>query len=427
MYRKTTLENGIRVITETMTGVRSVAIGIIIEAGPSDDPCDRSGLAHMVEHLIFQGTGSRDSMQIANLMDVGGGHMGGFTTRDYTCYFSTVLDDYYPYALDLLGDILLNSIFPEDDLEREKTAVLREIDAVNDAPDGYAHNLLKRSAWPNHPLGQSITGEPHTVQAITREDVIYFMHQNYTPDRIIVAAAGHIDHDDFTAQVRDALWRMLGENEPRETEAPVWETAVSLNHMPVSQTYFSIGIPAYDYTHPDRYSLHILNNLLGGGISSRLFQRIREQRGLVYNISSEYHAYKDAGMLIIEGATTPEYLLPVLGLTMVELGTLFSGADPVDPEELWRSQMQIRGQHLMAGEDTNTRMSRLATQELYFGHHIPADEIMRQIEAADCQTLQQTGETMLAGLSKATTAVVGPEAPQQYTKLAIEALLADFR
>lgn len=426
-YRKTILENGIRVITETIPNTRSVAIGALVDAGPRQDPDGLDGLAHMVEHLMFQGTSSRDSMQIANLMDMGGGHMGAFTTRDYTCYFATVLDDYYTYSLDLLGDILLNSIFPEDDLEREKTAVSHEIDAGSDSPDSRVHALVKETAWPNHPLGKPMTGKADGVQAMSREDVIYFVHEHYTPDRLIVAAAGNVNHDDFVAQVRDALWRMLGEKVEREETKPEWKTAVKLDTMPVSQAYFSIALPAYDYAHPDRYSLHVLNNLLGGGISSRLFRRLREDRGLVYNIGSEYHAYRDGGMMVIEGATTPDYLMTVLGMTMVELGILFSGHDPVDPEELWKSIMQIRGQHLIASEDANTCMSRLATQELYFGQHISAAEIVSQIENVDMTALQATSEIMLANLSIATVAVVAPDAPHLYTEESIAELLNDFR
>ncbi len=427
MYCKTTLENGIRVITETMPEVRSVAIGILIDAGPRNETLAQSGLAHLTEHLMFQGTGSRNAMQIARLMDVFGGQMGGFTTRDYTCYVATVLDDYRTYALDLLGDILLNSTFPTDSLEREQEAILREINAGYDAPDDRVHTLLKSFAWPDHPLGRPITGQPQTVKALTREDVIYFVHEHYLPNRIIIAAAGHVDHQDFTAQVRDAFWRMLGQNEPAAIAQPTYQAGVTIEHAPVSQSYFSLGIPAYPYTHPNRYNLHILNNVLGGGISSRLFRRIREERGLVYDIGSEYHAYRNGGMLVIEGSTAPEYLIPVLGLTLVELWQLITGDDPVDDEELWKTKMHIRGQHLIDAENSNTRMSRLATQELYFGRHIPAAEILAKIEAVDNQKLQHlANDFLLDALQQVTIAVVGPEAPEHYSVSAIEELLADF-
>jgi predicted Zn-dependent peptidase len=428
MYEKTTLQNGIRVVTDTMPHVRSIAVGILIGAGPRDEAPGQSGLAHLTEHLMFQGTSSRDAMQIARLMDVAGGHMGAFTARDYTCYHATVLDDYRTYALDLLGDILLNSIFPTENLEREKEAILREIAAGHDAPDDRAHTLLKALAWPAHPLGRPITGHPDTVRALTREDVIYFVHEHYLPDRIIIAAAGNVKHQDFVAQVRDAFWRMLGQSKPTASHRPTYRAGVTVNHVPVSQAYFSLGIQAYPYTHPNRYGLHILNNVLGSGISSRLFRRIREERGLVYHIGSEYHAYRDDGMWVVEGSTAPEYLMTVLCLTLVEMWKLATMAEPVDDEELWKAKMRIHGQHLIAAEDTHTRMSRLATQEFYFGRHIPSDEVLAQIKGIDCQMLRRlSSEDLIDAMRQATVAIVGPEVPQQYTVEAVEELLTSLQ
>ena len=428
MYRKTTLENGIRVITESMPQVRSVAMGILVDAGPKDESLAQSGLAHLTEHLMFQGTSSRDAMQISRLMDVAGGQIGGFTTRDYTCYVATVLDDYSPYALELFGDILLNSTFPTASLEREQEAILREIALGCDSPSERVHSTLKAFAWPNHSLGRPITGWPNSVKALTREDVIYFVHEHYLPNRIIIAAAGHVEHEDFVTQVQDGFWRMLGESQPAAGSQPTYQAGVIIEHAPVSQVYFSLGIRTYPYAHPNRYGLHILNNVLGGGISSRLFRRIREERGLVYDISSEYHAYRDDGLLVIEGSTAPEYLIPVLGLTLVELWQLITGDEPVDDEELWKAKMHLRGQHLLAEEDTNMRMSRLATQELYFGQHLPSAEILAQIEAVDNQTLQHmAAETLVEALRQVTIAVVGPEAPHHYTYASIEELLAGFQ
>jgi predicted Zn-dependent peptidase len=428
LYRRTILENGIRVVTETMPEVRSVAIGVIVDGGLRDETPEQSGLAHLAEHVMFQGTSSRDAVQIAQLMDVGGGNMGAFTTRDYTCYYATVLDDYYPYALDLLGDILLNSTFPADSLEREKEAILREIDARHDAPDQRLSALLKARSWSDHPLGRAITGWPGIVGKLTREDVIYFVHEHYLPDRMIIAAAGNVDHQDFTAQVRDAFWRMLGQSEPGAGTQPAYQGGVTVEPMSVSQTYFSLGVRVYPYAHPDRYTLHVLNNVLGGGISSRLFRRLREERGLVFDISSEIHAYRDDGMLVVEGSTAPHVLMPVLALTLMEMWQLATWQDPIDDEELWKAKMQIRGQHLIAGENPHTRMSRLATQELYFGQHIPPDEILAQIEAVNARALQQLGaETLSAALRQVAIAIVGPEAPEHYSLASIEEMLADFQ
>ncbi len=428
MYRKTTLENGIQIVTERMPQMRSVSMSVLINAGPQDEPADQVGLAHLTEHLVFQGTSSRDAMQIARMIDTVGGHIGAFTTRDYTCYYAAVLDDYRTYALDLLGDMLLNSIFPADSLEREKEAILREIAAADDSPEERAHTLLKNMVWPGQPLGRPIAGEPETVKAMTREDIIYFVHANYLPNYITIAAAGNIEHEDFVAQVRDCFWRMLAEDKPVPTQDATHRQGIAIEHRDVSQAYFSIGVPAYAYAHPDRYSLHVLNNILGGGISSRLFRHIREERGLVYNIGSEYHAYRDSGLWVIEGSTAPEYLMSVLALTLIQMWQLVTNDYPVDEEELWKTKMQIRGQHLIASEDTYTRMSRLATQELYFGRHIGPDEILEQIDGVDGETLRQTYDTLLLdALRHPAIAIVGPQAPEHYDFTSVEELLAGFQ
>jgi len=427
-YRRTTLENGIRVITEKMVGVRSISMGVLTEASPRAESPEESGLAHLVEHAMFQGTSNRDVMEISRLMDTAGGQMGAFTTRDYTFYAATVLDDYSTYALDLLGDILLNSTFPHQNLEREKGAILREIDARRDMPYDRVNALLKAFAWPDHPLGRPIAGRPETVTGLTRDDVIYFAHQYYLPDGMIVAAAGNVEHADFVAQVRDAFWRMLGEGQGLNGGLTEYRTGVTVEQMEVSQTYFCVGIRAVPYAHRHRYGLHVLNNLLGGGSSSRLFRRMREERGLVHLISSDYHAYSDDGVLVIQGSTAPEYLMRVLTLILVELEKLVTTDRPVDEEELWKAKMQIRGQHLIAAENTHTRMSRLTTQEFYFGRHIAAEEILAEIDAVDSQTIQQLAkEALIKPHHNLAIAVVGPEDPEHYEVAAIEDLLTRFQ
>ena len=428
MYQKSILENGIRVVTETMSGHRSISMGILIDAGPFDEAPEQSGLAHLVEHAVFCGTSSRNATQIARLMDEAGGHMGAFTTRDFTCYSATVLDDYFTYALDLLGDILLNSIFPPENLEREKTAILREIESAGDMPSERAHDLLKDFAWSDHPLGRSIAGRSDTIQLMTRKDVIYFVHEHYSPDRIIVAAAGNVDHEDFVAQVRDAFWRMIGKRAPAAKALPEFHPGVVLENMPVSQVYFSIGIRACAYADPGRYGIHVLNNILGGGISSRLFRRVRESRGLVYHISSEYHAYRDDGMLVVEGCTAPDNILQVLESVFDELWRLLSVQEPLDEEELWKAKMHIRGQHLISGENTNTRMNRLASQELYFGRHISDENILAQIDEIQPQNLQfLTDEVLQDAFSQTAVAVVGPEAPGHYQLSSIQRLFDEHQ
>lgn len=425
MYRKSILDNGIRVITESMPSVRSVAMGIIVDAGLHDEHPLKHGQAHIVEHLMFQGTSNRDSQEIARFMDEAGGRIGGFTTRDYTCYSATVLDDYRTYALELLGDILLNSIFSPEDIEKEKETILREIDAFYDLPDNRADALLKSHTWADHPLGRPITGQPETVRSMTQEDILGFFTTHYRPDRLILAAAGNIDHHDFVAQAQDAFWRMEGEAGQALNRPVRYHNGVITAHMQVSQVYFAIGIPAQPYAHPHRYGLHILNKIIGDGISSRLFRCIREEKGLAYHIGSDYQAYRDGGLLVIEGSTNPGCFQQVLEQTLSVIACLITGQAPVEPEEILRAKNQIKGQHLIAAEDTSTRMSRLATQEFYFGRHISTGEIAERIEAVTLHSLEEiTRQSLVENLCKMTIAVVGPENPDRYEIIAGEAVRA---
>ncbi len=422
------LTNGIRIATETVPGSRSVSIGVLIDAGPQDDPADKWGLAHFTEHAFFQGTSNRDAVAISRLMDVAGGQMGAFTGRDYTCYYANVLSDYCPYALDLLGDILLNSTFPEDNLQREKLAILHEIDNACDNPYDRIHSQLKELMWPHSALGRSILGTRESVQGFTREDVIYFAHNHYLPDRMILAASGDLNHDHFVAQTQDAFWRMLGSSVPRQSGLNKPTGGVVLDHASVSQAYFAIGIPTGNYTDENRYFLHLLNCLLGGGMSSRLFYSLREERGLVYHIQSEVHAYRDAGLLVMEGSTTPEQLLEVLSLILLELYRLASFDAPVDAEELWKAKMQIRGQHLLASECLHTRMSRMLTQEHYFGCRIADESILDAIDAIDFHALRDYAtEQLFPALADLGVAVIGPTTLPESTQLEIEDLIRQFQ
>jgi predicted Zn-dependent peptidase len=428
MYRKSTLENGIRVVTKSMANVRSIAMGVLVDSGIMDESREKNGLAHLTEHLMFGGTSNRDSRQIARFMDEAGGQMGGFITRDYTCYTATVLDDYRTFAVELLGDILLNSIYSESNIEREKNTITREIESGLDLPDQRCDALLKSHIWRGHYLGKSINGSPQSVMDLTREDVIYFVHSHYMPDRLIIAAAGNIDHNDYTSQVQDAFWRMMGQSTPRQRARPPFYPGVAIKHIPVSQAYFSIGLRSLPYAHPQRYAVHVLNKILGGGISSRLFRRIREERGLVYDIRTEYQAYHDDGLLVVEGSTSPELLMQVLFLTLSEIWKTINEEDPIDDDELWKAKMQIRGQHLISAECSNTQMSRLATQELYFGNHISSDRIIGAIDQVELNTLASlTQNTFLDAFGKTAVAVIGPEAPEKYSASMIEELLGSIK
>jgi predicted Zn-dependent peptidase len=259
---------------------------------------------------------------------------------------------------------------------------------------------------------------------LTREDGIYFLHENYLPGRIVIAAAGRLNHADFVAQARDAFWRMLGAGSAPAVRRPGHRSGVFFDDMPVSQAYFSLGVPAPSYADADRYCWHVLDSLVGGGISSRLFRRLREEMGLVYHIGSEYHAYRDAGMFVVEGCSAPQHLTEALELTLTHLREMATGAQPIDEEEVWKAQTHIRRQHLLASENTSTRMSRLATQELYFERHLPADEVLSAIEAIDVEGLRRLASTQLnQALDHVTLAVVGPATPESYSVDGLQQLL----
>ena len=409
-FRRTTLENGLRIVTEHIPETRVASIGVIVECGSRDESDGEAGLAHLCEHLLFQGTSSRSALQIGRQMDFAGGQIGGFTTRDYTCLHAVVLADHVYYALDLIGDVLLNSTFPADALAKEKSAILRELEGGSDVPSVRVVELLKRRAWPAHTLGSPIAGTAEAVSRHSREDLIYFFHKNYTPNRILIAAAGNIDHDAFEADCRDAFWRLMGDSERPALAKPVFKRGVSFDTIASAQTYFAIGIPAPAYAYEERVATHLLTGLLGTGYSSRLFRRLREDTGLVYDVHADYHAYAEAGMILIEGATRPDRVEEAVEITLDTWERLVSGDEPVEDEELIGAKNRLRSQHLISSGDMYTRMSRLATQELYFGRTLDGADIPDRIAAATSQTVQDEARRLGGAINRQVlhVAVTGP-------------------
>lgn len=428
MVRKSVLDNGIRVVTEPLPGVRSIALGVLVDAGPVDEGPGQEGLAHLCEHLLFQGTTSRSALAIARLIDGAGGQLGAFVGRDYTCFTATVLDDYRYHALDLLGDVLLNSTFPAEALARQRETVACEIERSRDAPEERCESLAKRVAWAGHPLGRPLTGSPESLRRLAREDVIYFIHRHYTPNRVIVAASGNLEHADVAAQVRDAFWRMLGEAGPRAAAPAEFRSGTVVEDAPVAQAYFVLGLAAPRYADPGRYGFHVLARLLGGGVSSRLFRRVREDLGLAYHIGADYHAYREGGMLLVAGSTAPGNLPAVLRATLFQLWQLATGEAPADATEVGRATTQLTSLHLLSGEATHTRASRLATQELYFGRQLPDSEVLAALAAVDEVRLAALAEGLLLdSLRSPVLAVVAPVGRTGCRQADLEELLAEFR
>ncbi len=422
MYRKTVLDNGVRVVTEKMPGIRSLTIGVLVDAGSKDESAELNGVAHCTEHMLFKGTTQRDATSLARMIDLAGGQLGAFTARDYTCLYAAVLDDYRTYALELFGDILLHSLFDEESLGREKAAILQELEAGEEVPAKLTQEILKQVAWAGHPLGQNIYGQRQSVAQLTRPLLLDFYHNHYRADRIIVSAAGNLDHDDFTAQVYDALWSLPGDaGKPGLGKEPDFQAKVELRQRESAHVYFALGAPAPLYTSPDRYSVFVLNAILGAGMSSRLYQGVRDKQGWVYDIGSNYHPYRDGGLLLVEGFTTPENLLPVIEAILDQLISLLS--EPVGEEELWRAKEYLRGEILISAEASNTRMSQLATQEFYFGRFLPLEELVEGVRQVSANDILLLADNMFqpGGL---TLTALGPLVKQTSLQRQLEELLA---
>ncbi|MCA9148276.1 MAG: insulinase family protein [Planctomycetales bacterium] len=406
MLRSTVLENGLRIVTEEIPGARSTAIGVLVDASPQDDPAGKEGLAHFVEHGLFQGTTSRDAQAISAMIDEAGGQMTAFTSRDYTCYYAHIMDDYSTFAWELLGDILLNSTFDEASIARERDVVVQELSLQEDDYSGQIHDIVKNKIWNGHPLGREIAGNIASVQSLTRDDCLNFVRQHYTPDRLIVAAAGAAQHERMVEQASDALWRLTGTATPRKQSNCDFTTVTHYEHRDVARAYFNIAIPSLCYADPHRYATHGLNVILGGGMSSRLYSQLRESMGAVYYVHSQYYAYRDAGIMMIEGATSDENLERVLQAIVLELDQL--AQDGVTDDELWRTRKQMKGQHLLAGDSMSTRMSRILTQNFYFGDFVPEQEILDAIDGIDGAAIQQQAAAVFESGNIA-VGVVGPD------------------
>ena len=408
----TRLDNGVRVVTEQVHDCASAGISVLVDAGPQDETEGQIGLAHLCEHAAFLGTPLRTSQELALLIDAAGGCFGAFTAPDYTCFYSHVLKEYVSYALDLMGDILVASKYPEKCLEREKGVICQEIIGYQDSPDSVLLDLTKQNLWPNDTLSNSVIGSIEDVKGLTRSDVIQFVSRQYTPDRLIIAAAGGIEHDSIVEQVQDAFWTLRGQSNPRTDLPPVVKGGIAIEEMPTAQCSFAVALPAPAFSDKNRYTLHVMNNLIGGGMSSRLYQTLREKHGLVYSVQSSVLSYRRGGALMITGATTDEKLIEGISLVLMQLMSLAVWDSPIDEEELWKSKMQVRSQSRLATDLISNRVSRIATQEFHLNARIDDEKILEDIDSVTLEDLQKMAfELLMNGMQHLSIAVTGPVKP----------------
>jgi predicted Zn-dependent peptidase len=377
-YRKSVLPNGIRVITERMPHVRSVAVGVWVETGSRHEPEDRGGMSHLIEHLVFKGTATRTAEDIARTMDSVGGQMDAFTTKEHTCFYVQVLDDHLPLAVDLLTDILLHPLFNAEELEREKSVVLQEIKMVEDTPDDLIHDLFAAQVWQGHPLGRPILGTREAVSGYDRDAVDAHFVEHYVPDKIIIAVAGNVAHD-RVVELFGA--RFNGFARPRQepaVPAPDLRAGVNIVHKGLEQVHLVLGFPGLGHGAPERYALFLLNDIVGGSMSSRLFQEVRERQGLVYSIHSGVQAFRDTGTLYVYAASDAPNFSKVLKSTLKELRDLKKHG--VTQEDLGRAKDHLKGSLMLSLESTSSRMNRLAKHEMHFGSFLAMDAMLGAID-----------------------------------------------
>lgn len=390
MFTKTVLDNGIRILSEEMPNSRSVSLGIWVENGSRHEPRQQNGISHFIEHLFFKGTKQRSAVRIAEEMDAVGGVLNAFTAKEYTCYYAKVLDENLPLAIDLLTDIFLHSVFDRDEIERERSVILQEISQAEDTPDDYVHDLFNLDFFRDHPLGRPICGEAATVRTFHREDFLQFVHERYLPGRVLVAAAGHLRHGDLVREIE----RRLGTVQNAESkvqnlkskieDSPTLQSGIFRHSKSLEQVHLCFGVAGIHQSHPMRYAAYILNTILGGGMSSRLFQEIREKRGKVYSVYSFLSSYKDVGYLGVYAGTSPEWVEEVVDLTLREMRRLAAGE--VGAEELERTKSQLIGGMILGLETSDAWMSHITKNEIYFGKAISLEDIsqgIRSVSRAD--------------------------------------------
>jgi predicted Zn-dependent peptidase len=377
-YRKTILQNGIRVITEEIPYLKSVSIGVWVVTGSRDEQPDENGISHFIEHLLFKGTERRTAFDIAKEIDSVGGSLNAFTGREYTCFYAKVIDKNLPLAIDLLSDIFLNSLLDPKDVEKERMVILQEIKMVEDTPDDYVHDLFNRICWGEHPLGFPIFGTSELVQSFQRDRIDQYLKEKYQPNRIIVCAAGNVHHQDVVERIGMTLGQMRQTDRAQERMKPESIFRTDIWKRDSEQVHLCLGTKGLQYSHSLRFASYLLNTILGGGMSSRLFQEIRENRGLAYSVYSYLPTYMDAGLVVVYAGTGENSFKEVIGLILEEFRRL--KAEPYRNGELENAREQLKGNLLLSLESSDNLMTRLAKNEIYFDSYLPVEKILKGIE-----------------------------------------------
>jgi predicted Zn-dependent peptidase len=402
--RRTRLPNGLLVLTESIPHVRSVSMGVWIASGSRDESLALNGISHFVEHMVFKGTTSRSAHQFAREVDAIGGNLDAFTGKESICFNIKVLDENVAAGLDLLTDLVLHPTFTPEDIAREQGVILEEIKMDEDNPDYLVHETFTQKFWKGNSLGRPILGTVKSVSSFTQQIVFDFYASRFTPRNMVFSAAGHLDHDSFVAQVAEHFSGLAASTDTplAKLPAPATFPHITLKRKrSLEQVQFCLGVPSPPVDAPDRYAVYLLNTMLGGGMSSRLFQAIREDKGLAYSIYSETNPFRDTGCLAVYAGTSASKITEVLQLTLAELRRLKE--EPIPEAELKRAKDQLKSNIVLGLESSSSRMSNLARQEMYFGRFFSVDEIIAAVNAVDAPIIQTLAQQLFRPESIALT------------------------
>ncbi len=385
--RRETLANGLRLVTEAMPHVRSVSIGVWLTRGSRHEPAAHSGIAHFVEHMLFKGTATRSAEDIAQQVDSIGGQLDAFTSKEYAGYYVKVLDEHLPLATDILTDLVSRPVFAADDIAREKKVVIEEIKMVEDTPDDLVHEMFAEMFWSGHPLGRSILGTPASVSALDSQTLRRYFDETYVAANFVVVAVGNLEHEAVRTLVERAFVAAPTASTVAAELPPVVAPAVQIRQKELEQSHVCLGTIGLPQNHPDRYAAYALNTVLGGSMSSRLFQNVREKRGLAYAVFSSLSAYQDAGSLSIYAGCGNDAVGELIDVVVAEIRHLKQDAVPAD--ELRRAKDHLKGSLMLNLESTSSRMSHHARQEIYRDRADSLDEMLAAIERVSCDDVQR--------------------------------------
>ena len=416
MVTREVLPGGLRLITESMPHVRSVSIGVWLTRGSRHESEARSGIAHFVEHMLFKGTATRSAEDIAQEIDSIGGQLDAFTAKEYASYYIKVLDEHLPTAVNLLSDIVMNPRFDLEDLDKEKKVILEEIKMVEDTPDDLVHELFTQHFWEGHALGRPILGSPESVESFTPEILRDYFRGTYVAPNLIVSAAGNIDHARVRELIEPAFAALPPTSATYDDTVPRVVPQVLVRSKELEQSHVCLGTNSYQQNHPDRYVSYIMNTVLGGSMSSRLFQNVREKRGLAYAVFSGLSAYRDAGNITIYAGCANKAVPELVDLCVEELRGLKQ--TPVPDTELRRAKDHLKGSLMLSLENTASRMSHLARQEIYFERHFGLDETLAGVERVTSVDVTRVASDLFSNGSLAAT-VLGPS-PAEVTRTQLD-------